>query len=435
MSDALLPYYDRELKAVRQLAGEFAHRYPKIAGRLRLSDDKADDPHVERLLEGVAFLAARVHHRLDDEFPELTDALLNLLYPHYLAPMPSCTVAQFVCRPDLLVPGRLPAGLEVETDPVHGEACRFRTTSDLTLWPIEIEDVRLSGLPLVAPANPQARGAASVLRITLRCVAPDITFAQLGVDRLRFFLRDPANQALPLYELLGAHALSVAYADGPTDPMPVIRPAASLRPAGFEPQDALLPWPAQGFTGFRLLTEYFAFPEKFLFVDFTGIDAKTLASGGSRLSIFAYLDQALPELERGIGAQSLALGCVPLVNLFPMRCEPINLTHTDTEYRVVPDVRSPLGKEVWSIRRVLESQPDGSMRVWKPFHRLAENDAQTREGQRGAARPGRWAASITWHGGPPRPGFRAPRSSWLSTTRRSVPTARVMSGSPWTRFA
>ncbi len=380
MSDALLPYYDRELKAIRQLAGEFARQYPKLAGRLRLSDDKTDDPHVERLLEGAAFLAARVHHRLDDEFPELTDALLHLLYPHYLAPMPSCMIARFACRPDLLIPARLPAGVEVETEPVHGEACRYRTTSELTLWPIEIEDVRLSGQPIAAPVNPQARGAAAVLRITLRCAAPDMTFARLGVDRLRFFLRDPANQALPLYELLAGHTLSLAYADQPTDPAPVIRPASSLRPAGFEPEDALLPWPARGFTGFRLLTEYFAFPEKFLFFDFTGIDAKTLASGGSRLDIFVYLDRALPELERGIGAPSLALGCVPLVNLFAVRCEPIALDHTATECRVVPDVRSPLGKEVWSVRRVLESQPDGSMRVWKPFHRLAETEAEADSG-------------------------------------------------------
>src|SRR5487761_209605 len=106
MSDALLAYYDRELGALRRLAAEFAASYPKIAGRLRLAPDAVDDPHVARLLEGVAFLAARVHHRLDDEFPELTDALLGVLYPHYLAPMPSCMVAQLGCQPDLMLPAR-----------------------------------------------------------------------------------------------------------------------------------------------------------------------------------------------------------------------------------------------------------------------------------------------------------------------------------------
>ncbi len=306
MSDTLLPYYERELDAIKRLAAEFAEAHPKIAGRLRLSRDTVDDPHVERLLEGVAFLAARVHHRLDDEFPELTDALLELLYPHYLAPMPSCMTAQFACRPDLLVPARLAAGTEIDTEPVRGEPCRYRTTSVVTLWPVEVEAVRLSGLPLTAPANPFASGAFAVLRITLRCANPEVTFHQLGVDRLRLLLRGPGNQALLLYELLCAHTLSVAYADGPTDAAPVILPASAIEPAGFDPNAALLPWPARGFSGFRLLTEYFAFPEKFLLIDLVRIDAKTLMSGGNRLEVFVYLDRALPDLERAVSAQSLA---------------------------------------------------------------------------------------------------------------------------------
>src|ERR1700744_4753512 len=121
MSDALLPYYDRELNAIRALAREFAAAHPKVAGRLRLSEDTADDPHVERLLEGVAFLAARVHHRLDDEFPELTDALLGVLYPHYLAPIPSAAIVRFQMQPELTLPLRLDSGLMIETEPVRGE--------------------------------------------------------------------------------------------------------------------------------------------------------------------------------------------------------------------------------------------------------------------------------------------------------------------------
>src|SRR5882757_5664693 len=132
MSDELLPYYDRELNALRRLAGEFATAHPKIAGRLRLAPDVVDDPHVARLLEGVAFLAARVDHRLDDEFPELTDALLGVLYPHYLAPLPSSAIAQFTCKPDLKVPCQVPANLPLDTEPVRGEPCRFRTVYSAT---------------------------------------------------------------------------------------------------------------------------------------------------------------------------------------------------------------------------------------------------------------------------------------------------------------
>ncbi len=377
MSDALLPYYDRELNALRRLAAEFAATHPKIAGRLRLAPETVDDPHVARLLEGVAFLAARVHHRLDDEFPELTDALLGVLYPHYLAPFPSAAIAQFQAQPELSAPLRLEAGLAVETEPVQGEACRFRTAWPLTLWPVEIENVRLIGLPLAAPANPLATGAVSVLRITLRCSSAEANFAQTGMDRLRVFLRGAANVAVPLYELLCAHALSVAYAEGPSDPAPVVLPASAIEPAGFAPDEALVPWPARSFAGFRLLTEYFALPEKFLFVDFNRMDGKTLLCGGNRMEIFVYLDRALPELERTIGVDALALGCTPIVNLFAQHCEPIPLSHTDIEYRIVPDARRPATMEVWQVERVRETRPDGTSRPWRSFYRLTHGDPES----------------------------------------------------------
>jgi type VI secretion system protein ImpG len=397
MSDHLLPYYRREQEAIRRLAAEFAEANPKVAGRLRLSAGAVDDPHVERLLEGMAFLAARVHHRLDDEFPELTDALLEVLYPHYLAPFPSCAVVQMVCQPDLDGPARLPAGMLLESEPVRRETCRFRTAYPVTLWPVEVESVRLSGLPLVAPANPRAAGATSVLRIALKCAAPGMSFAALGVDRLRFFIRASAGVGLSLLELLGQHVVSVALADGPTDPKPVILPADSIAPAGFEPEEALIPWSARSFSGFRLLSEYFVFPDKFLFVDVNGLDAKTLVSGGERLEVFIYLDQATPELERAVGAETLALGCTPIVNLFPQRCEPIALSHTETEYRVVADVRREAATEIWSVERVRETMPDGSFRPWRPFHRLTHGD-------RDAGTPGGFYHVARRDAPPPQPG-------------------------------
>ncbi len=371
MSDALLPYYNRELNAIRELARDFAARHPKIAGRLRLAPDAIDDPHVARLLEGVAFLAARVHHRLDDEFPELTDALLGVLYPHYLAPVPSAAIAEFTCQPELTQPLAIAPGFALETEAVRGETCRYRTVYPLLLWPIAVEGVRLSGLPLAAPANSEAEGAAAVLRITLSCATPEATFSALGVDRLRFFLRGGPNVALALYELLLGQTLSVAFADGPTDPKPVIVPAGAVAPVGFAAEEALLPWPARSFSGFRLLTEFFAFPEKFLFFDITGIDAKTLVEAGRRLEIFIYLRRAAPELERAVGPQSLALGCSPIVNLFPQRCEPVPLAETDTEYRLVADARRQAALEVYAVERVRETRADGSSRPWHPFYRLS----------------------------------------------------------------
>lgn len=369
MPDDFLAYYNRELGAVRGLAAEFGSTHPKVAGRLRLTPDAVDDPHVARLLEGVAFLAARTQERLDDEFPELTDALLGVLYPHYLAPVPSAAIARFACQPGLRVPVTVPAGTPVETDPVRGEPCRFRTAYAAELWPIEVESVRLTGVPLAAPVNPQARAARSSLRIVLRTADPETGFAALRPDRLRFFLRGAPEQSLPLLELLCGHALGVAVADGPNDRHPALLPAAAVRPVGFAPEEALYPWSARSFSGFRLLTEYFALREKFLFVELAGLATAMAGKSGGRLELFLYFDRAMAELERTLQPDCLALGCTPIVNLFRQACEPVPLTGETTEYRITPDNRRPGALEVWQVEDVRELRGDGSSRPWRPFYR------------------------------------------------------------------
>ena len=385
MSDDLLRQFEAEYAALTRLAGEFAEANPGAAARLRLSPGGVDDPHVERLLEGVAFLGARVRQRLDDEFPELTDALLGVLYPHFLAPFPSCLMAQLAPRKGLRGAATLPRETLVQTDPVDGVPCRFRTSAEVTLWPIEIEAVRLVGLPLPYLPEPLARGAAKgatgMLRITLRCSDAAMTFETLGLDRLRLHLRGARPVMHGLYELLCGHVLAVAFADSAADTSPVVQPASVVQPAGFAAEDALLPWPAQGFAGFRLLSEYFTFPDKFLAIDILRIDSKTLAGAGRTLEIFLYLDHLPAQLERAVDASAFALGCVPLVNLFPHRCEPVEVDWTRAEYRVDPDLSRPATLEVWSIERVRELRLDGSERPWRPFFRMVHGDSD-------AGRPG-----------------------------------------------
>lgn len=348
-----------------------------------------DDPHVARLLEGFAYLSARVRHKIEDEFPELTDALLGILYPHYLLPFPSCSIAQFTGLPSATAPYRVPAGTALDTEPVSGDRCRFRTCYPVTLLPVTIDQARLTGLPMQAPVNRAARGAVASLRIALRCLAADASFAQLGPDMIRFFLRGAASVSIPLHELILNHTVSVALADGPNDPSPVILPADAVRAVGFGRDEALLPWPARSFAGYRLLTEYFSFPDKFLFFDVAGLDAKALVSGGNRMEIFLYLDRAMPELERTVGADALALGCTPVVNLFPQRCDPLSLDGTATEIRVVPDARRPRSLEVWSVEAVRESRPSGQPRPWLPFYRLADGATSQQPGGSTAEAP-RW---------------------------------------------
>lgn len=369
MADELLPYYNRELTYLRRMAAEFSEAHPKIAGRLRLSADAVEDPHVARLLEGVAFLNARISRKLDDEYPELVDTLLDVLYPHYLAPIPSMAVVQMKSSPDLTGSHTVPKGTELETEALRGETCRFRTVYPATLWPIELDQAVLAGRPLVAPPNPRAGDAVASLRLTLRCRVPEMTFTELAPDTLRFFLRGQPQQVYALHELLFNNAVSVALADDPQDPNAVILGPDAIRPVGFGDEEGMLPYPARSHRGYRLLTEYFAFPEKFLFFDLH-VSPKVLRRAGNTLEIFIYLNNTDGDLERAVSKDNFALGCTPVVNLFRQRAEPVALTQTQHEHRVVPDARRPGALEVYSVDGVLATDPDGKQRRFLPFYGL-----------------------------------------------------------------
>jgi type VI secretion system protein ImpG len=370
MSDRLLDFYNRELVFIRQMGEDFARRHPGIAGHLRMSGTAIEDPHVSRLIEAFALLNARTRLKLEDDFPELTQSLLDLLYPHYLAPVPSMAIARLV--PDAKAEGAATVRrrTEIDTEPVAGEICRFRTCYDTTVWPVALTAAQFSGSPVVAPANPRAPNAEGALRLTLRCMGDAMTFSDLAPDKLRFFISAQPQIAYLLYELIFNHALSVAFADGPADPAPVIADPSVITPVGFAPDEGMLPYPARSFIGYRLLTEFFAFPEKFLFFDLAGFDAKTLTGAGRTLEVFIYLDRSATELERGVTVDSLSLGCTPIVNLFEQRADPIRLTHTQSEYRVIPDARRPRGVEVYSINTVGGRTPDGTAVDFEPFFAL-----------------------------------------------------------------
>lgn len=375
MPNDLTSAYQRELEAIRDLAAQFADDHPKIAQRLRLTRDTVDDPHVERLLEGVAFLSARTQQRLDDEYPELTDALLNILYPHYLAPVPSSSVAQFFCMPDAKTPLPVASGSELQTGALDDVRCRFRTTMPIEVWPIRAHDARLMGTPIDAPTHPASHLATSCLRVTLSLTDPQARFDEIAPSRLRFFIHGAPAQAIQLYELLCQHTIGVALADGPNDVRPTLLTPSQLQPAGFSPEEALLPWPERSFVGFRLLTEYFALPEKFLFIDIDGLDARTVVSDKNKIDLFIYFDRSFPELQRNLRPDALKLGCAPIVNLFPGQCEPLRLTHTQTDYPIDADLAHPEAYEIWQVQSVREIEPDGSTRPWRPLYQELAHDA------------------------------------------------------------
>lgn len=376
--DALLTYYERELSYIRSLGQEFGQAYPKVAGRLLLEAGTCGDPHVERLIQAVAFLTARVQRKLDDEFPEITDALLGVLYPHYLAPIPSMSIAQFVLDPEQgkITSGRLiPRHTQVFSRPVDGVQCRFRTAYPVTLWPIKITAARIE--PEDIPR--WGKQVKSVLRLELQCTG-GATFRELQLETLRFYLQGESHITYVLYELLLNQVKGLrVHGDGGKGASQirdfVLAPDA-IKAVGFEPDEGLLHYPPQAQLGYRLLHEYFTFPQKFLFIDVTGFKEACLGSAGTRLEILVGLE-SIPRQASAIGPEHFGLGCTPVVNLFEQLAEPIRLDQTQMEYRVVPDVRRPNAHEVYRINTVsVTSSQEERTRPIQPIYSLNHRSAQ-----------------------------------------------------------
>ncbi|MDR1064110.1 MAG: type VI secretion system baseplate subunit TssF [Azoarcus sp.] len=360
MLEDFLPYYERELAHLRELGAEFARCYPKVAGRLQLEGDRCEDPHVERMIEAFAFLSARIHKKLDDEYPEITASFLEVMYPHYLRPIPSMTIVQFETDAQgAEIAGRhtIARGQAVHSPSLGGMACRFRTCQAVDLYPLTLTDARLERTAASAYLRQIAPDAAAVL--TLELAAPaGVEVSGLRLDRLRFFLDgEPALTHL-LHEMLLAHTLRVKVGDGSDDPARTrTLPAASIAPVGFGRDEGLLDYDERSFLGYRLLTEYFAFPEKFLFVDFTRLGEAAAHLSGSRLVIQCMLGR-YPGSERhqrlldNLAPELFKLGCTPIVNLFEQAGEPIQVTYRRESYPVWADSRKSSAFEIVQIRRV-----------------------------------------------------------------------------------
>lgn len=375
MRDDLLLYYERELTFLRQMGAEFAARYPKIASRLVLEPDKCEDPHVERLLEAFAFLAARVHLKVDDEFPEITEALLSILYPHYLRPIPSMSVVEMDVDPEQVKPE---TGLTVErgavlySRPVGGVPCRFRTCYDVTFWPVDVAEADWRTPDRLGVKSSEAVAA---VRLLLRCQG-DLTFSRLSLRSLRFYLNGESNLIHGLYEVLCNNCVQVLVRDpNPKSKRPpVVLPCGSLRPVGFGRDEGMLPYTRRSFLGYRLLQEYFCFPQKFFFVDLEGLDRVAAAGFGSEAEVILLISpfersERRQMFELGVSARTFRLGCTPVVNLFAQTAEPVLLEHTKFEYPVVPDVSRRGAMEVFSIDDVVSLDPQTQELVrFEPFY-------------------------------------------------------------------
>ena len=372
MTDELLAYYNRELAFVRKLGAEFASAHPKIAGRLAWSGEGSEDPHVSRIVEAFSLLAARTRRKIDDEFPEITQAMLNVLYPHYLSPTPSVAIIQSQIDPEqaqMTSAYEIPRGTPIETAPIDGMPCRFRTCYDLRLHPIRVASASYQSPPFSAPSTRVSDDAQGLIHIKLQTILPKVTFAELEIDSLSFFCFGEGQYPYDIYELILNDSLGVAVSSAADEAHSRFLDAKNLNSIGFGRDEGLFDYSAQSFLGYRLLTEYFAFPQKFLFFRLDGLTKSVLAETGTtnELSLYIYVNRHVDVLQQQVDQRTFRLGCTPIVNLYRQRAEPIRCRHTVSEHRVVPDARRPKHHEIYRIERVIGTGPSNEEFEFVPF--------------------------------------------------------------------
>ena len=392
MDPRFLEYYDRELRHLAESCGEFAAEFPKIAGRLGLEgfikEFQCPDPYVERLLEGFAYMAARVQLKVDAEYPQFTQHLLEMVYPDYLAPTPSLGIVRL--QPDMsqgsLADGiPVPRGTRLKSRPgPDGQtACQYRTAHAVTLWPVELAEARyFSSKGEVAQLGvAQADTARAALRLRLRLTVGD-QVARLPLEALTLYLRGGDQMAMRLYEQLFCDATRVVVKDTQeaAGVRQVLRAADAIRPVGFEDEEALFPPSPRSFQGYRLLREYFACPERFMFVTIRGLATALRGCSGPEFDILVLFDSSFALLEEAVDASRFELFCTPVINLFPLRADRINLTDASHEYHLVPDRSRPLDFEVFGVSEVLGYAAGSTAETtFLPFY--ACNDADSERGQ------------------------------------------------------
>jgi type VI secretion system protein ImpG len=400
--DDLLFFYERELTFLRRMGAEFAQKYPKIASRLQLEPTKCEDPHVERLLEGFAFLAARIHLKLEDDFSEISEALLSLIHPHYVRPIPAMSLVEFGLDPEQ---GKLTSGFEIPRDtelhsaPVGGAPCKFSTCYDTTLWPVTVEEARWITPDQLEP--PVKTSEPWALKIKLRCF-PDVSFKSLDLDALRVHLSGEGNLTSTLYELICNNCTRILVREsGKSAKKPPLQLSSNnVIPVGFGKDEGMLPYPRRSFAGYGLLQEYFTFPEKFLFLDIAGFKEVREAGFGAELELIFLLSQfehtdRLEMVQAGVSDQTFRLGCVPVVNLFAQTSEPVLLTQKRHEYPIVPDARRRETISVFSVDEVVATTPGRSETLnFEPFysHRHAVDGTAERLFWYARRKPVSWAS-------------------------------------------
>lgn len=363
--EQLLPYYERELGLFRQYTREFSSRFPRAAGRLLIAGDSCEDPHVERLIQSFALLTARIAKRLDDSYPQLTESLLETLYPHYLRPFPSCSIARVY--PDAAQAGgqvtSIPRGTVLRSQPVQGVACKFTSSYDVTVAPLAIAQLRFSPIIDAPPGLCLPDGASALLSIVFASTSEQFDLHDTGLQQLRVFADGEASLRAALLDALFLRAAGAYVALDSHAPWLAVD-GALLQPAGYADDEALIPYSPRSHPAQRLLTEYFAFPDKFHFFDIAWpLLAALLPKNCRQFTLHLPLnnvrsDSHAARLLASVGADNLLLGCTPVVNLFAKGGVPIRLTHTEPDYALVADGTHAFAYDIYNIDAVTMVRKD-----------------------------------------------------------------------------
>jgi type VI secretion system protein ImpG len=370
-------FYEEELNYLIEAGREYARLHPDRANFLSLTDPRHRDPHVERLVEAFAFLTGNVRQKLEDDFPELTHSFLSLVWPYHLRPIPSMAMLEFRPRRGMLrEPQVIRKGFEVDSKRTSREvSCRFRTAYAVEIFPFQLTEAGFvagpGGQPLLRLHFEKEEGADA---------------SQLRVDRLRIHLAGEPSVAFPLYRLLRKTVAGVALSigggkdnkdnkDGKDSRTRRLLAEDCIRAVGFREGEEVLPYPATSFPGYRLLAEYFCFPEKFLFLDVMGLGAVPLGPKDSGFDLEIRFRERPPESLHPT-AENFRLYVTPIVNAFPRGGEPITVTQLKARYRILGDYTHPDAYEVFSVDKVegLRSA-DGARFTRPPFFSFAHDEA------------------------------------------------------------
>ncbi|WP_064604034.1 type VI secretion system baseplate subunit TssF [Photobacterium sp. J15] len=367
MSDEMLKYYNRELAFIRHMGAEFAKRYPKVAGRLKLSDEHVEDPHVSRLIESFAFLTSQIRCSLDDRFPQLTEALLGQLFPDYHATIPSMAVIKMTTQNITDNGFTLPKGTSVESRVEGYKPCQFTTCYDTQLWPVEVTSATFENAPFKAPQANFQKTAKAVLKLTLSSEFEENKLQDLGLDKLRFYIHGQPHLSHTLYQLLFKSAIGLSLVSRDEQESCRYLQSRHIYQVGYDDNQDVIPYQKRTFCGYRLLVEHFLFPEKFLFFELRDLKSQWLGRG-NEVELYIYFDETDDWLAKQLTAENILLGCTPIINLFKQELEPFSLSLAHREHRLVPRYQDADICEVIQIKDVTAYDQHGNSTLVAPFY-------------------------------------------------------------------